>query len=299
MVELDDEKIRKIVREGYGKIAEDAKSNCHCGPSTNTKEINSGSCCGDGGPQVVIKDKEHSNLDIGYSKEELNSLPEGANLGLGCGNPTALASIKEGETIIDLGSGAGMDCFLAANKVGETGKVIGVDMTSQMLDNARENARKGNYENVEFRLGEIENLPVADNTADLIISNCVINLSPDKQKVFKEAFRVLKPGGRIMISDIVLTQELPSLLKQSLEAYVGCVSGAMIKEGYLGVIKEVGFHDVEIMGESYYPIRLMLTDKYINEFKEKHDLTSEQAEEIRSFKGNGISLKVRAFKPNK
>jgi len=312
MVELDDEKIRKIVREGYGKIAENARNNSCCGPSidttieptnsccgpsANTPNVNSSSCCGDGSPQVVLADEEYSNLDIGYSKEDLSSIPEGANLGLGCGNPTALASVKEGETVIDLGSGAGIDCFLAANKVGKTGKVIGVDMTAQMIDNARENAKNGNYENVEFRLGEIENLPVADNTADLIISNCVINLSPNKERVFQEAFRVLKPGGRVMVSDIVLTEKLPSLLKESLEAYVGCVSGAMIKDGYLKVIEEAGFGDVEILGESYYPIRLMLTDKYINEFKEKHNLTPEQIEEIRNFKGNGISMGVKAYKP--
>lgn len=298
MVELDDDNIRKIVREGYGKIADQAKSSSCCGPSASTNVTPSSSCCGEGGPQVVVADSEDLKIDKGYSAEELKNIPEGANLGLGCGNPTALASISEGETVIDLGSGAGIDCFLAANKAGNTGKVIGIDMTAQMIDNARENAKKGNFENVEFRLGEIENLPVADNAADLIISNCVINLSPNKQKVFQEAFRVLKPGGRIMVSDIVLTQKLPPLLKQSLEAYVGCVSGAMIKEGYLKVIKEAGFQDVEIIGESYYPIRLMLTDKYINEFKEKHNLTSEQIEEIRNFKGKGISMNVKAFKPN-
>ncbi len=325
MVELDDEKIRKIVRESYGKVAENANSYSCCGPTVNPNETSStscgcssitptdaslGSCCGPSGTpseassdgrSVIVQDKSLNTQDysskIGYSEEELKNIPKNANLGLGCGNPTALASIKEGETVIDLGSGAGIDCFLAANKVGKTGKVIGVDMTSQMLDNARENARKGDYENVEFRLGEIENLPVADDTADLIISNCVINLSPDKQKVYQEAFRVLKPGGRVMVSDIVLTQELPLLLKQSLEAYVGCVSGAMKKEDYLNTILKAGFHDVEIIKETKFPIAMMITDNFINELKEKHNLTSEQLEEIRKFNGVGISLEVKAFKP--
>ncbi len=151
---------------------------------------------------------------MGYTDKELQSIPEGANLSLGCGNPVALASLKEGETVIDLGSGAGIDCFLAAKKVGEKGKVIGVDMTPEMIDKARENAEKDNYKNVEFRLGEIENLPVADNTADVIISNCVINLSPNKKRVFEEAFRALKAGGRLMVSDIVLLKDLPEVAKE-------------------------------------------------------------------------------------
>ena len=290
MVELDDEKIRKIVRESYGKVAERAKGYSCCGPSTSSTQPSSSSCCGD------VSTAQNYSMNMGYSEGELKGVPKGSNLGLGCGNPTALASIKEGETVVDLGSGAGFDCFLAANKTGKAGKIIGVDMTAQMIDTARENAKKGDYENVEFRLGEIENLPVADNTADLIISNCVINLSPDKESVFQEAFRVLKPGGRIMISDIVLTEELLDVLKQSLEGYVGCVSGAMKREDYLGVIQEAGFQDVEIIGESNFPIKWILTDQSINEFKEKFNLTSEQIEEIRNFKGAAISLKVKAFK---
>ena len=290
MVELNDEKIRKMVRENYGNIAKNAKTNSCCGPSVDPTNKSLNSCCG---PSQEID----TSQVIGYTKDDLSKIPENANLGLGCGNPTALTSIKEGETVIDLGSGAGIDCFLAANKVGKEGKVIGVDMTSQMLDSARENAKKGNYENVEFRLGEIENLPVADNTADLIISNCVINLSPDKQKVYQEAFRVLKPGGRIIVSDIVLTQELPSFLKDSTVAYVACVSGAMKKKDYLNIILKAGFHDVEILKESIFPIKMLLTDQLINELKEAHNLTSEQIEEIRNFEGNAISLGVKAFKP--
>lgn len=254
MVKMQDDKIRGIVRERYAKIAERSQgysccspstvpetscSSC-CGPST-TPEINSSSsCCGD------TSLSQNYSSRIGYTEEEQKSVPEGSNLGLGCGNPTAFASIKEGETVVDLGSGAGFDCFLAANKVGKTGKVIGVDMTPQMIDTARENAYKGNYENVEFRLGEIENLPVADNTADLIISNCVINLSPDKDKVFQEAYRVLKPGGKLMVSDIVLKEELPEDIKNSIDAYVGCVSGAILKDEYLKKIESAGFKDVEI-----------------------------------------------------
>ncbi len=194
------------------------------GCSSGTK-----SCCGSGS----ISTAREISKNIGYSDADIDAVPEGANLGLGCGNPVALASLKEGETVLDLGSGAGFDSFLAAERVGTEGKVIGVDMTPDMLDKARENARKGNYKNVEFRLGEIENLPVADNAVDVIISNCVINLAPDKKRVFDEAFRVLKPGGRLMVSDIVLTKELPAALKNSIEAYVGCVAGASKKDDYL------------------------------------------------------------------
>ena len=196
---------------------------------------------------------------IGYTDDELETVPEGANLGLGCGNPVALASLREEETVLDLGSGAGFDCFLAANKVGKTGKVIGVDMTPEMLEKARENAKKGGYSNVEFRLGEIENLPVADNSVDVMISNCVINLSPDKRRVFAEAYRVLRPNGRLMVSDIVLLKELPAFVMNSLEAYVSCVSGAMIREEYLRTIENAGFKEVKIVDETIFPIDLRVT----------------------------------------
>lgn len=186
---------------------------------------------------------------MGYSLDDLKSVPEGANLGLGCGNPVALASLKKGETVLDLGSGAGFDSFLAANKVGETGRVIGVDMTPEMIETAQENARKNDYKNVEFRLGEIENLPVDDNFVDIIISNCVINLSPDKPQVFREAFRVLKSGGRLMVSDMVLLRELPRAIKNSVEAYIGCVAGASMKDDYLKMINDVGFGDVTVVNE--------------------------------------------------
>jgi SAM-dependent methyltransferase len=197
---------------------------------------------------------------IGYSEEDLKSVPEGANLGLGCGNPVALASLKKGETVLDLGSGAGLDCFLVADRVGKRGKVIGVDMTPEMLERARENARKSNYKNVEFRLGEIENLPVADSSVDVVISNCVINLSPDKKRVFNEAFRALKPGGRLMVSDIVLLKELPDVIKNSVEAYIGCLSGAMMKDDYIRAIKAAGFRKVKIVEETAFPIDFITND---------------------------------------
>ena len=241
---MKEKEIKKAVREGYAKIASQGSS-C-CGQSS--------SCCGSAAVAQDISKK------IGYAEEEMKAVPEGANLGLGCGNPVALASLKKGETVLDLGSGAGFDCFLAAQKVGAKGKVIGVDMTPEMLDKARENARKGKYKNVEFRLGEIENLPVADSSVDVIISNCVINLSPDKARVFAEAFRVLKPGGRLMVSDIVLLQELPDAIKNSVQAYIGCLSGAVMKAEYLRLIKKAGFKDVSILDESCFPIDCMATD---------------------------------------
>jgi ubiquinone/menaquinone biosynthesis C-methylase UbiE len=188
-------------------------------------------------------------MTAGYSAEELQAIPEQARMGLGCGNPTALASLREGEVVLDLGAGGGIDCFLAAIAVGKAGKVIGVDMTPEMLHRAREIAGNGGYDNVEFRLGEIENLPVADGTGDVVISNCVINLSTDKSRVFGEAYRVLKPGGRLMVSDIVLTKELPDDVRKSLAAYAGCVAGALLKEDYLAAIAGAGFESVEVVSE--------------------------------------------------
>ncbi len=175
-------------------------------------------------------------------------------MGFGCGNPVAIASLKEGDVVLDLGSGAGFDAFLAAQRVGTIGRVIGVDMTPEMLEKARAHAAKGNYPNVEFRLGEIEKLPVEDNSVDVIISNCVINLSPEKERVFAEAFRVLKPGGRLMVSDLVLVKDLPAALKESVEAYVGCLAGAIRKEDYLNCISLAGFRDVKVVSETNYPV---------------------------------------------
>jgi arsenite methyltransferase len=233
--------IKQNVREAYGKIARE-RGSC-CGPSSSRSSTSS-SCCG--GTQAA----ESASKLVGYTDDELKAIPEGADLGLGCGNPVSLASLKEGETVLDLGSGPGMDCFLAASRVGKTGRVIGVDMTPDMLDKARRNAAKGDYSNVEFRLGEIENLPVADNSVDVVISNCVINLCPDKSRVFGEIYRVLRPGGRLMVSDIVLNKELPESLKNSVEAYACCIGGAALKSDYLKVIKAAGFQDINVVGEN-------------------------------------------------
>ncbi|MFX0052846.1 MAG: arsenite methyltransferase [Candidatus Hermodarchaeota archaeon] len=197
-------------------------------------------------PSITEKPSKEADNYTEYSQDELSSLPEGANLGLGSGNPVALANIQEGETVVDLGSGAGIDCFLAAKKVGDSGKVIGIDMTPQMIDKARDNAREGGYHTVEFRLGEIEHMPLADNSVDLIISNCVINLSPDKSQVFRDAYRVLKPGGRLVISDIVLNHEFPEVVKKALDM-PGCVSRAWVTEDYLDVIEAAGFERVELL----------------------------------------------------
>ncbi len=251
---MRDDEIRKAVRERYAAIAAQGKASsstsaarcCGSEPSscptgcTPQAPVSTASCCN---PRNTL------SKAIGYSDEELESIPDGANLGLGCGNPAALASLKAGEVVLDLGAGAGIDCFLAAEAVGQNGKVIGVDMTPEMIENARENARKDGYRNVEFRLGEIENLPVADNSVDAIISNCVINLSPDKGRVFKEAYRVLKPGGRVMVSDIVLLKELPESIKSSIEAYTGCIAGATMKEEYLATVKAAGFQEVKVVSE--------------------------------------------------
>ena len=276
---MEDKRIKKVVREGYAKIARQ-ESSC-CGP------VNS--CCGSTDLTEDISKK------IGYTEEELTSVPEGANLGLGCGNPVALASLREGETVLDLGSGAGFDCFLAADRVGENGRVIGVDMTPEMIEKARENAEKGNYENIEFRLGEIENLPVADNSVDVLISNCVINLSPDKRRVFTEAFRALKPGGRLMVSDIVLLKQLPDFIQNSIEAYIGCLSGAMMKDEYLGAIKAAGFQEVRIVDETSFPIEWVANDPTV---KTAIDNLKIPPEEIKQVSSSVISIKACGIKPN-
>jgi arsenite methyltransferase len=276
---MEEGKIRKVVREGYAQIAKDGGS-CR---STSSSSC----CCGGNSAEKISK-------GVGYSDEDLKSVPDGANLGLGCGNPLALESLKKGETVLDLGSGAGFDCFLAANAVGPTGKVIGVDMTSEMLEKARENAKKGDYKQVEFRLGEIENLPVADNSVDIIISNCVINLSPNKDRVFAEAFRVLKPGGRLMVSDIVLLQELPDFIKKSVLAYVGCITGASMKDAYLNSISAAGFKDVRVLKEDGFPVDFMLNDPTaIAIIKE----SGKPIDELKEISDGVVSVKVHAVKP--
>jgi SAM-dependent methyltransferase len=220
---MDKEKTQKIVKEAYGKAAQKQKS---CG------------CCGPDTTQYA--------RSIGYTDEELKSVPEESNLALGCGNPTALASLREGEVVLDLGSGAGFDCFLAARKVGPKGKVIGIDMTPEMIEKARENAKKNGIENVEFRPGEIENLPVENDSVDAVISNCVINLSADKPAVFREIHRVLKPGGRVAISDVALLKELPEKIRENAEAYVSCLAGAMLVHDYKKLVESSGLKDVKV-----------------------------------------------------
>ena len=220
---MRDEEVKKIVKKAYAKIA-----------------ANSGTCCSCGCGKVEAK-------SIGYSDEEINAVPE-ANLGLGCGNPIALGKIKEGNVVLDLGSGAGLDCFIASKKVGKTGKVIGVDMTEEMIKKSKSIAKKYSYTNVEFRLGDIENLPVENNSIDVIISNCVINLAPDKSKVFKEAYRILKKGGRMYVSDIVLLKELSKEKRNDKNLLSGCVAGALLKNEYIAKIKNAGFN-VRILSE--------------------------------------------------
>jgi len=270
---------RTIVRNRYGRIARQSGTSC-CGSSQT-------SCCGPAAPADISR-------RIGYTDDDLKAVPEGANLGLGCGNPLALASLKKGETVLDLGSGAGFDCFLASARVGAEGRVIGVDMTPEMLQRARDNARKGGYSNVEFRLGEIENLPAADGSVDIVISNCVINLSPDKPRVFREVFRVLKPGGRMMISDIVLLKPLPEAIAQSIEAYVGCIAGADLKERYLNKIRSAGFRDVRVVEESVFPIDGAIEDFVTKDVMKELKLSKPS---LKSLSNSVVSVTVAAIRP--
>ncbi len=276
---MKEEKVKKLVRNRYAKVAK-----------------TSGSCCASASSCCSVPTSAEVSRKIGYSENEIDSVPEGANLGLGCGNPTALASLKEGEHVIDLGSGAGFDCFLAANKVGKKGKVIGVDMTPEMIDKSRGNARKGKYTNVEFRLGEIENLPAADNSVNVIISNCVINLSPNKKRVFEEAFRVLAPQGRLMVSDIVLLKELPEEITKNVEAYAGCLAGAEMKDRYLDLIREAGFQQVEIVEEKTFPLEHLISESTAGELARGLNVTTEKLKMVGS---SVASVKVSGIKPIK
>jgi len=222
--------IKNVIKKGYANIA--STSSCCGSCNCNSNRI-----------------AQRQSGQFGYTDEEMKQVPTGSNLGLGCGNPIAIASLKKGETVLDLGSGAGFDAFLASAKVGKSGKVIGVDMTDEMLKKATENAKNGKFSNVEFRKGDIENLPIESASIDVIISNCVINLAPNKSRVFEEAYRVLKQGGRLMVSDVVLIKPLTEKLKNNKELLVGCISGAILKKDYLDLLKEVGFSNITIHKE--------------------------------------------------
>jgi SAM-dependent methyltransferase len=284
---MKDEEIRKAVRDRYGSIARSGAQDtqteaepatgcgCGCGPATGEAPVG-----------------VNYSQTIGYTSDDLSDAPAEANLDLGCGNPTALAGLQEGETVLDLGSGAGIDCFLASKQVGPTGRVIGVDMTPDMVSRARENAQKGGYENVDFRLGEIEALPVADDTVDAIISNCVLNLSPERDRVFAEAFRVLKPGGRVMISDLISTLPTPQFLLESTDALVGCLP--VQEDEYLGGLRDAGLEDVEVVEEKRFPTELLQADPAVQAFLEAHP---DQREEIIQFMGSIRSGMIQGTKP--
>lgn len=269
---MKNEEIKKAIKENYGRIASQ-NSGC-CGPSNS---------CGCGCDNV----QGNISITTGYSDEELSAVPEGANLGLGCGNPVAIASLKEGETVLDLGSGAGFDCFLAANAVGEQGNVIGVDMTPEMVAIARQNAQINDYRNVEFRIGDIEKLPIPDSSIDVIISNCVVNLSPEKNRVFTEAIRVLKPGGRLMLSDIVLLKELPEEVRASIDAYISCIAGAVLKDEYIKAITTSGFNNINIIRET--PVSF--------EYPASSSVKEGPEEQKITVRDSVVSIIISAFKP--
>lgn len=251
---LEMNEVKQAVRQRYGSIATAGSVGCgapRSGEGAAPAQANSavsacgcsstaGSCC------TADRSAADLSADLGYALEQTNGVPEGANLGLGCGNPLAIASLRPGQTVLDLGSGAGFDAFLAAKAVGPKGRVIGVDMTPEMITKARANQTKGAYDNVEFRLGEIESLPVADNSVDVIISNCVINLSPDKGRVFREAFRVLKPDGRVAVSDIVALAPIPDGLRRDWDLYTGCVAGAAPVSELKHWLADAGFKNIRV-----------------------------------------------------
>lgn len=276
---MDNQQIQKNVRDGYADIVKQ---------KTKKTFLPSVFQCCDAKEMAADIGKK-----IGYSEDELSNVPEDANLGIGCGNPTAMASIKKGETILDLGSGAGFDCFLASRETGETGKLIGVDMTPEMVAQANKNAKKGDYKNVEFKLGEIEDLPIESNSIDLVISNCVINLSNQKEQVFREAYRVTKPGGRMMISDIILLNELPEYVKNSVEGHLACLAGAVTKEDCIDAISKAGFTDIRIDKQEPFPIELMLNDPLAEKIVRDNNLSEKEIKSItNSIASISISAKV-------
>ncbi len=276
MTEHTAQEVKKVVRERYARAATTG-SGC-CEPT----------CCGDDAATTATE----VSRAIGYSETDLADIPEEANLGLGCGNPTAIASLQPGQTVLDLGSGAGIDCFLAAKQVGPEGRVLGVDMTPEMLERARGNAEKGGYSNVEFRLGEIEALPVADASVDVIISNCVLNLSADKGRVLREAYRVLRPGGRMVVSDLVSEIAVPGVLKGNLDAVAGCLP--TFRDAYLAEYREAGFENVRIVDESPYPASYLMDDDGVREYLADHP---DHKAEVEAFAGSIAGAHFEAHKP--
>ena len=268
--------VRHAVRERYAKVATEASS-C-CGPS----------CCGGGASAT----KTDVSQKVGYTEAELAAVPGEANLGLGCGNPTAIASLAAGDVVLDLGSGAGIDCFLAAQRVGPEGRVIGVDMTPEMIERARQSADAGGFGNVEFRLGEIEALPLADESVDVVISNCVLNLSPTKERALAEAYRVLRPGGRIVVSDMVSDLAVPEVLEGNLDAVAACLP--IQRERYLDQFRAAGFGDVRITSEKPYPASYILSDPGVRSFIASHPA---EAAELRAFAGSIAGAHFEATKP--
>jgi arsenite methyltransferase len=275
---MKEKEIKRAVREGYARIAKQA-----------TSYYSSRTCCGCADVSQEISKR------LGYTEEEILAAPPESNLGLGCGNPVALASLKEGEIVLDMGAGAGFDCFLASTRVGEKGKVIGVDMTSEMVERARANSRKGGYTNIDFRQGDLENMPVADDYVDVVISNCVINLVPSKNRAFKEAFRVLKPGGRLAVSDVVILRELPDIVSKSDEAYIGCLAGAIRKDEYLNIIESVGFKDIRVVDEAAFPIEsLICCDSAGSNLINVPKISPQQQIDVAN---SVLSIKIAAIKP--
>ena len=272
---MDAKTIKASVRERYAGFVTQNQSCC---PPSST--------CG-------CATAEDPSLLLGYGTQDLAAVPDGANLGLGCGNPVALASLQPGETVLDLGSGAGFDAFLAAQRVGPKGRVIGVDMTPQMIERATALAKAHGYDNVEFRLGDIEALPVADGTVDAIISNCVVNLSTDKAQVFREAFRALKPGGRLMVSDLVLVQPLPIAVAQDMDAYGACIAGALLKTDYLAAIESAGFDRVAVVSERHYGLD-MFSPELLEAARQRYPGLS--AEELSAAAGAVLSIQVEGTK---
>lgn len=278
---MNTESVKQSVVDSYGKLAKSTQSRLFLKFFT---------CCD------LTDNANQVGETIGYSKEELKAVPEGSNLGVGCGNPSALAKIKKGQTVLDLGSGAGFDVFIASQIVGDNGKVIGVDLSEDMLSLATKNAKKGNYSNVEFLKGDIEDLPIDNDVADHIISNCVINLSLNKGDVYNEAFRVLKKGGKLSVSDIVLEKELPEVIKNSLAGHIACVSGAEKLETYLQYVEQAGFKDIKVETKANFPLELMLTDPQVMKIAKEmnFNLKSEEAKDIAS-RVSSISISANKY----